>query len=238
MMLSVFGIEYVHSLPWADVVVWLSVVGIIGGSVMALSEPDLKRMLTWLIVAEVGYMVGGAWLANENGMIGTIYHVISDSAMTSCLFLAVTILVAKSGSSKIESLTGAFQKHPLTMAAFVVGAFSMIGIPPTAGFFSKYYLIRGGLESGHYAYVIALLTSSLVNAVLFFRIIEVAFFGKLSDDDQGHHDHHEAVARDEAPWFKLAPLVFMAGCVVAVGLYNAELADLIGRGLEQIGGWR
>lgn len=237
MMLSVFGPEYVYALPWGDTVVWLAVIGIIGGSMMALSEPDLKRMLTWLIVAEVGYMVGGAWLANQNGMIGTVYHVISDAAMTSCLFLAVTILIAKTGSSKITSLTGAFQKHPITMTAFVVGAFSMIGIPPTAGFFSKYYLIRGGLESGHFEYVIALLVSSLVNAVLFFRIIEVAFFGKLSDEAHGHHDHRDET-RDEASWSMLAPLVFMAVSVVMIGLYNSQLADLIGKSLAQIGGWR
>ncbi len=226
MMLSAFGAEYVYALPWGSVVVWLAVLAILAGSVMALAQKDLRRLLTWLIVAEVGYMVGGAWLANHHGMIGTIYHVISDAAMTSCLFLAVAVIVAKTGGSSISGLAGAFQKMPVTMAAFVVGAFSMIGVPPTAGFFSKYYLIRGGFESGHYEFVVALLVSSLVNAIVFFRIIEVAFFGKLSDGDD--HGHESApVAADDAPASMLLPVVFMAVMVVAIGWFNSDIVSLI-----------
>lgn len=242
MMLSVFGAEYVYALPWGDIVVWLAVAGILAGSVMALAQRDLKRMLTWLIVAEVGYMVGGAWLANHHGMVGAVYHIVSDAVMTSCLFLAAANILARTGSTRLEALENAFQRFPLTMAAFVVGAFSMIGIPPTAGFFSKYYLIRGGLETGHYEYVVALLISSLVNAVIFFRIIEKAFFGRLADD-AGHDAHHEAPPKvsEEAPACMVAPLWLMAAVVVAIGWFNTDIVRLIESGLAQfsvVGGLR
>lgn len=123
---------------------------------------------------------------------------------------------------------------PLTMGAFTLGAFSMIGVPPTCGFFSKFYLIRGGLESGHYDYVVALLLSSLVNAILFFRIFETAYFGDLSHDDHGHAHHHEEVEVDEAPPTMLAPLIVAAVSLVILGLYNSAIASFIGKTLTPL----
>jgi len=236
MIITVFGIEFTFDhLPWGQTVVWLAILAIVAGSIMALGQSDLKRMLCCLIIAEVGYMVGGAWLANIHGMTGAVFHIFSDAAMTLCLFLAAGIFHHKNGTGEIGSLEGHFRKMPITMAAFTLGAFSMIGVPPTCGFFSKFYLIRGGLESGQYGYVVALLLSSLVNAILFFRIFETAYFGNLSE---GHHDAHgnddHEVEIDEAPPTMLAPLVATAAGLVAIGLFNSEIAGFIQRSLTPL----
>lgn len=140
MMVSVFGTDYVFGfLQWSDLIVGLSVVAIVAGSFFALSRSDLRKMLTYLIVAEVGYMVGGAWLANANGMTGAIYHIASDALMTLCLFMAIGIIVVRTGEHRLTAFQGLYRTMPITMTGFTVGALSMIGLPPTCGFFSKWY---------------------------------------------------------------------------------------------------
>ncbi|MFT6498470.1 MAG: multicomponent Na+:H+ antiporter subunit D, partial [Akkermansiaceae bacterium] len=140
-MLSVFGWEwiFIEYAGWSDAVVILAVIAILAGSTLALAQRELKKMLCYLIVAEVGYMVGGAWLGDPErwGMSGAVYHILADAFMTLCLFLCAGIFAKKANATRIEDLSGMFKKMPLTMTGFVVGALAMIGIPPTCGFFSK-----------------------------------------------------------------------------------------------------
>jgi multicomponent Na+:H+ antiporter subunit D len=119
-------------------------------------------------------------------------------------------------------MQGIFHRMPITMAAFTLGAFAMIGVPPTCGFFSKWYLILGGVEAGQWQFVIALVVSSLINVVLFFRIIELAYFGSLADGE--HHEHAETERR-EAPWWILKPLVITAVLLIVVGLSTGPLIN-------------
>jgi len=203
-----------------SLIVWAAALAIVCASVLALGQRDLKKMLTYIIIAEVGYMVGGAWLINEPGMTGTILHIVNDALMTLCLFLAALAIAYRTGSLKFENLTGLYKKMPLTMAAFTVGAFAMIGVPPTCGFFSKWYLILGGVEAGQWGYVAALIFSSLVNAILFFRIIEFAYFGK---GEEGHG--HPVIERQEAPVMILGPLLLVAASLLIVGLSSGTLVN-------------
>ena len=173
---------------------WAAAIAILFGSALALGQKDLRRMLTYVIVAEVGYMVGGVFLANANGLTGAVLHIVNDALMTLCLFLAVAAIIYRQGSVALSSLQGIYHRMPLTMAAFTLGAFAMIGVPPTCGFYSKWYLILGGIDAGHWGFVIALVWSSLINAILFFRIIELGYFGSLADGQ--HHEHSPAERRD------------------------------------------
>lgn len=221
-MFSIFSAEYdfvQHQLA-QNIIVWAAAIGIICASALALAQRDLKRMLSYIIVAEVGYMVGGIWLANETGMTGAILHIVNDALMTLCLFLAVAAIIYRLGSCEFDKLQGIYRKMPITMAAFTVGAFSMIGIPPTAGFFSKWYLLLGGIEAGQWGYVVALLFSSLVNAILFFRIIEIGFFHQ-----DGEHHGHEQLA--EAPLSMQTPLIISAATLIIIGLNSGSLVDAI-----------
>jgi len=239
MMLTVFGTEWVfENLQYTQWMVGMAVIAILAGSVMALAQVELKKMFCYLIVAEVGYMVGGAWLANHWGMVGSIYHILSDAFMTLAMFLAAGIFLKQAGVVRIDQMDGMFRRMPVTMGAFVVGALAMIGIPPTCGFFSKWYLIRGGIESGHWGYVVALLISSLINAVLFFRIFEIAYFGKKPAEGHGHHEDHSEVAITEARPSALLPLLATAVIIVLLGVFNRDIVELIERslsGMEVIG---
>jgi multicomponent Na+:H+ antiporter subunit D len=225
-ILTVFTPDYAffHHPMVQSGIVWVAAGSILCASALALGQRDLRRMLTYILIAEVGYMVGGVWLANANGLTGAILHIVNDALMTLCLFLAVAAISYRLGGTGFDRMQGIYRKMPVTMAAFTVGAFSMIGVPPTAGFFSKWYLILGGIDAGHWGFVAALVISSLVNAVLFFRIIEIGFFFT-PDESHGHgHDaHHEQV--QEAPVQMLQPLIFTAIALVVVGMSTGPLID-------------
>ncbi len=222
--LTVFTPAYTfQNLAVSQAIVWLAVIAIVMGSLMALAQKSLKRTLAYIVIAEVGYMVGGFWLANRVAMSGAILHIINDAAMTLCVFLAACSIRYKLGSDHFDSLKGVFRKQPLTMAALVVGALSIIGVPPTCGFFSKWYLISGGIEAGHFGFVAALLFSSLINAVLFFRIFEIGFFEPFSS----HHHGPPAERINEAPVSMLASLLVAAAGLLILGLYSGDLVTKI-----------
>ena len=224
-MLSVFSPLYVYSMiNLSETIVWMAVIAIISGSILALAQTDFKKMLTYLIVAEVGYMVGGAWLASSIGLTGAILHIVNDALMTLCLFLFAGIVIYKRGGQHLQDLAGLYKKMPVTMAAFTVGALSMIGVPPTAGFFSKWYLILGAIDAGRYHFMAALLISSLVNAILFFRIIEIAYFEPKVDHHGGDADK---VIIDEAPLSMLVPLIIVALSLIVIGLYSGDIVTNI-----------
>ena len=224
-MFSIFSpaYEFIQHAGVQQIVVGVAAVGIVCASAMALGQKNLRRMLTYLIIAEVGYMVGGVWLANAQGMTGAILHIVNDALMTLCLFLAVSAIAYRTGGLDFEQLRGLYRRMPVTMAALTVGALSMIGVPPTCGFFSKWYLILGGIEAGQWLYVGALIFSSLVNAVLFFRIIEIAYF---RTPQAGHAGHgHEVDTLREAPAAMLQPLVLAAASLIGVGLATGPLVQ-------------
>ncbi len=227
MALHVFTPDYVFTVSGlAPALTWIAVVAIVAGSLLALATSDLKRILTYIVVAEVGYMVGGFWLGNRMGMSGAILHIVNDAAMTFCVFFAAAVILHRTQAERIEDLQGLFRKMPVSMAAFVVAGFAIIGVPPTCGFFSKWYLLLGGIAAGHWGYVAALLFSSLVNLVIFFRIFEIAFFEPFTDHHAhgADHGHAEAVLQ-EAPVQTLVPLLVSAVGLLALGIYSGDIVS-------------
>lgn len=225
--LTVFTPDYTFDgLNIDDAVVWMSVIAIVMASIFALAQNRLKRILSYIVVAEVGYMVGGFWLGNRAGITGSILHIVNDAAMTLCVFLAAGALMSRIQGDRLVRLQGAFRKMPFSMAAMAAGGLSIIGVPPTCGFFSKWYLISGGIEAGHYGFVAALLFSSLVSVILFFRIFEFAYYDP-SGDPHGDHHHHGETAIEEAPASMLAPLVVTVVVLVALGVYSGRLVSAI-----------
>jgi multicomponent Na+:H+ antiporter subunit D len=222
---SVFTPAFVFgALHLGHAVVWLAVIAVVMGSLLALSERrDFKRMLTYVVIAEVGYMVGGLWLGNRMAVTGAILHIVNDALMTLCVFLVVGNIIYRVNGTTFQDLQGLFRKMPYTMGALVVGALSLIGVPPTCGFFSKWYLISGAIEAQHYGFVAALLFSSLVNIVLFFRVFEVGYFEPVTANPG--HAHHAEVSMEEAPLSMLVPLLVVAAGLVIVGLYTDRIVS-------------
>ncbi|MBU3915453.1 monovalent cation/H+ antiporter subunit D family protein [bacterium] len=225
--LTVFTPNFTLTIPAiSSALIWIAVIAIVMGSVLALAQTSLLKTLSYIIVAEVGYMVGGFWLGNNLGITGAILHIVNDAAMTLCLFLVVSNILYVIKDDNFNDLKGIIKKMPVSMAAFIVGAFSIIGVPPTCGFFSKWYLIRGGLEAGHYGFVAALIFSSLVNVILFFRIIEIGFF-EPTRDTGNHHQNSSEISIKEAPISMLLPLAVSTIILIALGIYTDEIVTQI-----------
>ena len=227
LMITVFGFDYIFkTLNLSDAVVWLGTIAILSGAVMALSQKNLKKMLTYIIVCEIGYMVGGAWLGNQLGMTGAILHILNDALMTFALFLAVGNIAYRLKKLDLTDLQGLFGKMPWTMAGFVLAAFSIIGVPPTCGFFSKWYLILGAFEAGAYHFAGALIISSLLSAVLFFKVFEICFFEPMSKD-HGHGESHSQVVIEEAPVSMLIVSGLVSLSLIVAGLYSGTIVNTI-----------
>jgi multicomponent Na+:H+ antiporter subunit D len=229
--------EYIRStLPVADIVGWLSVGGILFGSVMAIAQKELKRMLAYSSVAQIGYIGMGIGLASPLGMIGAVLHVLNHAFMKSMLFLVAGNLRAGIGHSNIPDFTDSLRRAmPWTMAAFAVGALSMIGIPPTAGFFSKWYLVLAGIEASNWVFVGVILLSSLLNAVYFFRVLEKMYLRSKPTQanaalEHGNHDHRveeEGFVSREVGAMMLVPTLVLAVGIVLLGIANALIVDSV-----------
>ena len=230
LMLTVFTPAYAFiELGISDAIVWLSTIAILVGAFFALTQKNLKRMFTYIIVSEIGYMVGGAWIGNQAGITGTILHIMNDATMTLCLFLAANSIAHKVGALDFENLRGLFRKMPFTMAALVAGALGMIGVPPSCGFFSKWYLISGAVQANHYGFMTALLLSSLINAILFFRVIEFGYFEPVDahHDHNSHHHESHGSSIEESPPLMLVPLLIVAVGIFVLGTYTGDIVTHI-----------
>jgi len=229
-MFTVFQPHFsVEIVPVFVILGWLSVFAIFWGGIKALAQTDLKRMLVYIVVAEVGYIVIGVSVANRMGLTGAILHIMNDAVMMACLFLVVGAVLYKTGTRDIHQLRHLNKKMPFTMAAFTITALSMVGIPPACGFFSKWYLILGTIEAGQWVWAAALLCSSLINAVLFFRVIECAYLKPMEPAyaHNGGETTHEEIQRDEAPLTMLVPIVIMAAGVILLGIFSGKIISSV-----------
>jgi len=163
---------FTEAIPLASTIGWLSAGGILFGSVMAVAQTDYRRMLAYSSVGQVAYVGLGIGLANPLGMIGGLLHILNHALMKGALFMIGGIVRHRTGATRVADMAGTGRLMPWTMAAFVIAALSMVGIPPTAGFFSKWYLILGALDGGRTVWLIVILLSSLLTAIYFFRMVE------------------------------------------------------------------
>ena len=217
-----FSIELI---PVTSILGWMAAGAIIFGAVMALAQIDLKRMLAYILVSEVGYITLGIGLANRNGLTGAILHILNDAFMMLALFLVVGAIMYRSGKREIPQLRYLHRKMPLTMAVFVIAALSVIGIPPTCGFFSKWYLILGAIDANKWIFVAVLLVSSLLNVILFFRCIESAYLEPVAEHSSGGSEL--AITREESPLSMLIPILIAGAGIMSFGVLSGKIISTI-----------
>jgi multicomponent Na+:H+ antiporter subunit D len=216
--LSVFpmGWAFLHSL--SSLVVGLASIGILIGTLLALQQKCFKRMICYLMVAEAGYMMGGLWLGNAIGMTGATYHMLVDGLMTLCLFLILSIITSSTSTTTFVDLKGVFKDRPIVLAGFLVVAFSMVGIPPFPGFYSKFMLLIAGMQSSQWFFALALLASSLGNLILFLRVFEIGYFSE-----------KRGLSAGTLPHYPLQALALSAATIalITLGILNYPMTNLI-----------
>ncbi len=217
-LLAIFGAAFVfEQLNFHVLLLPLSLAAMFVGSVAAIAQTDIKRLLAYSSIAQIGYMTLGLSMANVNGLAGGVVHLFNHALMKGGLFLVVACVLARTGSSRIDDMAGLGRKMPITMAAFVVGGLSLIGVPATVGFVSKWYLVIGALDRGWELVAVLILLSSLLAVVYIWRIIEIVFFRPRPEgaDDVG-----------EAPLSMLVPTWVLIGGTVWFGLHTSATASV------------
>ena len=215
-----FPIKMLHA---TDIMAWFGTFAILFGGIMALSQTDFKRMLCYIIVAEIGYMVGGIGMANATAIKGAIFHIINDMFMAACLFLIAGIVMHETGGHDISDFTGMFRRMPFTAAIFTIGALAVIGVPPTCGFFSKWYLLLGGIQARHWGFVMALLLCTLINVALFFRVIDKGLYVHALEHKLEHASEPKELQFHEAPLSMLIPGFIIAIAIFLIGIFNQAI---------------
>ena len=221
---SVFTLEFVRSYVGVDITIcWIAAVGIIVGSVLAIVQHNLKRMLAYSSVSQMGYIVLGIGLSPISawGLLGATAHISNHAIMKGCLFLAAGAFIYKYGLRDIRDFEGLGKKMPYASAAFTLAAISMIGVPPSAGFATKLFLILASLQATEvfswsaYVFVAVLLLSSLLNLVYFWRVIERMYFVKSKEKLNGGEREPK---KAEIPLSMLLPTLILAALCILVGI--------------------
>ena len=200
-----------------EILIVLASTAMVGASAVAIYQTDIKRMLAYSSVAQIGYIVLGISLASVIGLTGGIVHLFNHALMKAALFMAMGCIFMRIGSTSITNMEGIAKRMPLTMAAFVAGGLSMIGVPLTVGFVSKWYLIQAVMEKGWWPLVVVILVSSLFAIIYVWRVVEVAYF---RPPPKGAQDV------TEAPLSMLVPLGVMIAAIYYFGIDATRTLDV------------
>ena len=214
-MFTVFGPEFELTVVHVtEVFLVLSVVAMIIGSVLAIAQTDIKKMLAYSSIAQVGYITLGIALINVTGLTGSIMHILNHAIMKACLFMVVGAIVYRTGITHIHDFVGLGKKMPYTMAAFTIGALSMIGMPLTVGFVGKWYLTLGSLEAGMWYIIPVILVSSLLAVGYLWRLLDNIYFKQPENASE-----LKTVKAKEAPLAMLIPTCVLALLCIVLGTF-------------------
>ena len=198
----IFGLDTLKELNLGLPLVFLASFTIVAASVMALTRDDLKARLAYSTIGQISYTLLGAALLAPAGLIGGILQIVNHAIAKLTLFFCAGSIYVASGKTKVSELNGIGKQMPLTMAAFTLGALSIIGFPPFAGFISKWYLVFGSVEAGLYPAIAVLFASSLLSASYLLPIVYAAFFRDLPPGEKAE--------RRETPTIMVVALMFTA----------------------------
>ena len=204
-------LQALEGVPVGAVLVALSAAAILAMSLVAVFQPDLKRMFAYSSVAQIGYITLGLGVANEAALTGSLAHLVNHGVTKCALFLLVGGIVLRGGDTSFASLAGLGRRMPWTSFGIVIAGLSLIGVPATAGFTSKWYLIAGAVEQGSWWIVALLVAGSLIAVAYVWRFVEVAY---LAPAPAGAAVH-------EPPWSMRIPQAVAVALCVVLGLFTA-----------------
>jgi multicomponent Na+:H+ antiporter subunit D len=211
----IFGEETLSAAGVTDWIVYLAGFTIITASLIALYQDNLKKRLAYSTISQLSYVVIATFLIAPVSILAAALHIAAHAFGKITLFFAAGAIYTAHHKTEVSQLDGIGRQMPLTMIAFAIASLSMIGVPPTAGFISKWYLLNGAFEMQSYFVIAIIVTSTLLNAAYFLPIVYAAFF-KSSADTEFH----------EAPWTLVLPILMTAFACLLVFFFPDRLIHL------------
>jgi multicomponent Na+:H+ antiporter subunit D len=214
----IFGFDFLSGLGSADWLLYVSGFTILAASIIALRQDNLKRRLAYSTISQLSYVVMATAILAPLSIVGAALHIAVHAFGKITLFFAAGSIYTAAHKTEVSQLDGIGRRMPWTMGAFAIGALSMIGVPPTAGFISKWYILHGALDSGQMLAVAVVIASTLLNAGYFLPIIYAAFFKKPKDNSDDDHG--------EAPLAIVITLSMTAAATVLLFFFPGLLLEL------------
>lgn len=214
----IFGIDHLFSSPGSGWLVYAASFTIIAASIVALQQTNLKRLLAYSTVAQLSYVVMAAAILKPLAEIGAAIHIVAHAFGKITLFFAAGAIYTAAKKTEVHQLRGIGYRMPFTMIAFTIGALSMIGVPPTGGFVSKWYILAGAFQADNYMAIMTIIVSTALNAAYFLPIIYMAWFERESAPPATPHG--------EAPWPSVLALSLTALLTLGFFLFNGPVLEL------------
>ncbi|MBN1433395.1 hypothetical protein JW921_01455 [Candidatus Fermentibacterales bacterium] len=216
MIFTVFGATSIFMF-----LLFLGVLTVLMGELCAFAQTNIKRMLAYSSIGQIGLIVFAFAMASTISLAGGLFQLLTHTLSKALLFLAAGYMIHRSGSMEISSLNGMGRRMPLTSLAFSFGAFSIVGLPPFIGFPSKFLIVRSALEKQQTLFTLLLgfvLLGTLVEGAYFFRVVQAIYFKKSGD---------EPASRSLAPALPLISMLILAVLIIFVGIYPQPVADAL-----------
>lgn len=214
----VFGAEIIRKSNDVKYLTIFVIISILMGSFLAIHQQNLKKRLAYSTISQLGYILLGIVLLNKSAFIGGMLHLINHAVIKITLFFCAGAIMYTTGRTEIEQIKGIGRRMPITMWCFTISSISLIGIPPTNGFVSKWFLARGGLEADKISFPAILLISALLTAFYLLPVVTAAFFKK---GDSSMYEKHEA------PNKMLIPIVCITTITILLGIFPNPILKFI-----------
>jgi len=223
-VIYIFGLDFLAAVPLEKYLMYLAGFTIVAASIVALKQVEIKKMLAYSTISQLSYIVLAALVLAPFAEIGAAVHIVAHAFGKITLFFCAGAIYIASSKTRVDQLRGIGRRMPWTMAAFTIGALSMIGVPPTAGFVSKWYIIAGAFQVDSVFVLLVMGASTALNAAYFLPIVFRAFF---KPEDVAPAREHA-----EAPWPMVAALSLTAALTILFFVFNGPVVDIEARILE------
>lgn len=217
-IIYIFGVDFLFSQPSAEWLQFAAAFTIIAASIVALYQTNLKRMLAYSTIGQLSYVVLATVVLKPLSEVGAALHIAGHAFGKITLFFAAGAIYTAAHKTELSQLAGIGRRMPITMAAFTIGALSMIGVPPTVGFVSKWFILAGAFQAENYLAIFTIIASTALNALYFLPVI---YFAWLAPPSHGVDMNH-----GEAPWPILLALCVTATLTIVFFFFNQPLIDL------------
>lgn len=212
----------------------VSVIGFLLMSVLAMLQTDIRRLLAYSSVAQLGYITAAVSMATQAGLTAAIIHIINHGIIKAALFMSLGCIVYRLGTANIQSMGGLFKTMPWTASAFSIAGLALVGVPLTSGFISKWYLIHAALDSAWWMIAGMILVSSFIALLYIGKILEAFYFREPMTLQKNKDEQHKTNNPNPLPLTMVLPLFILIVIIIFLGVQSSFIVDTAQFAAEQL----